>query len=495
MRIFRFILLGATLAGAVVGFQNCSNDQITYAPSGAQQGLYGGTGSDGMRYLSYGSCGSAVGVSAEIDLVSGSATLVRQNCQALNTPSHITNFIYAIQDNAVLIWNNMIFDMQTQPSNQRITFNYCTGPTQSLQLGAATYIASANPNLDYGNVSLSDGTGTGALLLTSSSPGVFSFAPGQVSDMTLTIPSEQVTYAINGGSANSVSALTCYSQALPASTSSAPTTTSGTSVAPTCQSLSQTPNHNSFSVSWTAGAGNGGGGGCALQYQMKNGTWANVASPATVNCDAPSVNQTITLPGDGWLGGPWNGPVNVNLVRLSDSSVMCSLGALTCSSLPGSSTPTPAIDEDCDNQWDNTGVTPGTPSVGCYTSPSSLVPGESYTCSSSTCTQPEPNYVFQSVAWYMADGSTTTYENSTCTGMAVWMYFENSSPGETGTVPSDGQCSDGMPVISISAATPGTCYSNSASYSCEINTTMTNWASTSTCYYETPATLPSTLYY
>lgn len=149
---------------------------------------------------------------------------------------------------------------------------------------------------------------------------------------------------------------------------------------PICQLLTQRPNNNNFTVSWTAGSGNGGVGGCRIQYQMDNGTWANVASPVSVNCDASGGTAgTITVPGDGWLGGAWGSPVAVQLVRNSNNQVMCTLGNLTCSALAGSTTPTPTIDEDCNNQWDNnTGGLTNT----CEIDMPEIAPGAPYRCPS-----------------------------------------------------------------------------------------------------------------
>ena len=270
MRIFRYLSLGAALAGVIGAFQNCSKGQISEMPTGAEQGLYGGTGSDGMRYLSYGSCGGTVGVSAEIDLVGASAKLVRQNCQPL-APQKVTNFIYSVQNNSVFLWNNMIFDLQTQISNQKITSNYCSGSSGSLQLGTSTWVNSATPALIYGSVALSDGTGTGTLLVTSPSSGVFTSIAGQSNSMTLTLPS-QVSYSIGSGSTQNVSGLTCLNQPLPGPVPST-TPTPNPTPSPTSTGC---PNVQTFlsSGTWTVPAcgsvavvqcwGAGGGGGVSI---------------------------------------------------------------------------------------------------------------------------------------------------------------------------------------------------------------------------------------
>jgi hypothetical protein len=115
--------------------------------------------------------------------------------------------------------------------------------------------------------------------------------------------------------------------------------------------LSQVTRSRSFTVSWTAGTGNGGASGCKLQFYTGSG-WSDITSAANVNCDADSASAPFTLNGDGWKPN-WNG-TQVRLLRKSDSSTMgVSPAPLSCVNVPGSATPTPTIDEDCDGYWDN----------------------------------------------------------------------------------------------------------------------------------------------
>ncbi len=121
--------------------------------------------------------------------------------------------------------------------------------------------------------------------------------------------------------------------------------------------LAHTSNMKTFAVSWLAMSGNGGPGGCKLQYN-KSGTWTDITSPATVNCDADTLSLGVTLPGDGWYAGNWNN-TPVRLVRVSDGAAKGTFSpTLACSPVNGSSSPTPTKDEDCNGYWDNS-VTQG----------------------------------------------------------------------------------------------------------------------------------------
>ena len=273
----------------------------------------------------------------------------------------------------------------------------------------------------------------------------------------------------------------------------------GFSVPPSCQPLTQIPNHNNFTVSWIAGSGNGGPGGCAIQYQKDNASWATVATPATVNCDAAGgAEGTITVPGDGWLGGPWNANVAVRLIRLSDNAVMCvpaTMGNLTCSKIAGSPTSTPLIDEDCDNQWDNS-VTTGGGGGGATTCAIavSLIPGVPYTCpppspAPAACDQ-SYTYTFNDVEWGV--GATTSYAGATCTGPPVTHSgLVAASPSLTGVVPS---FANQYPGVSMYAP-PGTCviYAGTA---VSLDSSGPVWTSRGSCIYSgTSSGSPTTLYY
>ena len=168
---------------------------------------------------------------------------------------------------------------------------------------------------------------------------------------------------------------------------------------PVCSGLFHLPNERSFTISWTKGSGNGGAGGCTIQYQRNGGQWAPVASPATVNCDEDGASAgMISLPGDGWVNGPWSGPSAVRLVRNSDGAVMCdSIGTLTCNITGGSAVSTPMKDEDCDGSWDNS-LTCGVASYQTSLTGAALQAGNAYTCpptyDAGGCTYP-----FFKVSW------------------------------------------------------------------------------------------------
>lgn len=128
---------------------------------------------------------------------------------------------------------------------------------------------------------------------------------------------------------------------------------------PTSFALTQTANNRTFTVSWTAGVGNGGAGGCRLQYQS-DASWVNVASPATINCDASTSSLAVSLPAGTLTGvsGNWNNR-KLRILRISDSlGVATSTNALACTSKAGSGSPTPSVDEDCNATWDNSDTTP-----------------------------------------------------------------------------------------------------------------------------------------
>ncbi len=253
-------------------------------------------------------------------------------------------------------------------------------------------------------------------------------------------------------------------------------------------------------MSWTAGSGNGGAGGCTIQYQKSDGTWANVASPISVNCDAPGgLAGTITLPGDGWYGGTWNS-VATRLVRNSDGSVMCTLGKLTCNSMAGSPTPTPMIDEDCNNQWDNIVVPPSPPtpppppSPGCASSciksaSDSGIPGQAYTCPDpSTC---GTGFVFNGVNW-TAFASGSMYNSPGCLGTA-------SGSSSTALVQSGGGLSGKVPTslpfggVTVKIGGGSTCLNPGGNPSGPLITDPSAWNGPGQCLYSKscPSTTPS----
>lgn len=123
-----------------------------------------------------------------------------------------------------------------------------------------------------------------------------------------------------------------------------------TSVNPTSLSLSHTSNTRTFAVSWTGGSGNGA---CKIQFLNGSSVYTDVQSPTSLDCDTAASSSTITLPSS----SPWTGSgqsKTVRIVRISDSAVLGTFGTgLSCSSVSGSSSPTPNTDEDCNGNWDN----------------------------------------------------------------------------------------------------------------------------------------------
>jgi len=141
----------------------------------------------------------------------------------------------------------------------------------------------------------------------------------------------------------------------------------GEPASPSNLALSHTANNESFTVSWTAGSGNGGIGGCKMQFYTGS-TWADISSAADVNCDTDLSEGAFTLNADGWKAH-WNG-TEVRLVRKSDLTAVGTFPqTLSCTTLSGSATPTPSIDEDCNGYWDNTTLVncqPVCESWGCW---------------------------------------------------------------------------------------------------------------------------------
>lgn len=120
---------------------------------------------------------------------------------------------------------------------------------------------------------------------------------------------------------------------------------------PTALSLTHTAGNRGFTVSWTGGRGNGGATGCTVEVQLASLAWT---SRGSVNCDADTVNQAMTLPVTAdWYGGGWS-TVPARLVRSRDGLVFGTFPtSLTCAPRAASSTATPTIDEDCDGTWDD----------------------------------------------------------------------------------------------------------------------------------------------
>jgi hypothetical protein len=149
----------------------------------------------------------------------------------------------------------------------------------------------------------------------------------------------------------------------------------GTPVKPSGLTLVQTPNHQSLTVSWTGGSGNGGANGCKLQYSNGGTTsWTDLTG-LTYNCDANQSATTVNLPGDGWTTS-WS-TVYVQLVNSTGTSLGVFPAQATCSPIANSPTPTPGIDEACNGYWGDNIVYSGGTS---YSSPSSLIPGNSFSC-------------------------------------------------------------------------------------------------------------------
>ena len=127
------------------------------------------------------------------------------------------------------------------------------------------------------------------------------------------------------------------------------TATPAAPVAPGGLALAQTANSRDFQLSWTAGSGNGP---CKLQFAGAGGVWTDIASAASLDCDAGQNATALTLNASGWKAA-WGGTA-VRLVRLSDAAVLGSFPqTLACVATFGSATAQPSFDANCNGNWDN----------------------------------------------------------------------------------------------------------------------------------------------
>ena len=122
---------------------------------------------------------------------------------------------------------------------------------------------------------------------------------------------------------------------------------------PSSLTLSQTSSYRTFTVSWSAGTGNGGANGCKLQYFKDGTTWTDLTG--TYNCDAVATNVAASFPATANWTNNFNATgVQVRLLRVSDSGALGTFSQKgVCSTLSGSGSSTPDIDEDCNGVWDN----------------------------------------------------------------------------------------------------------------------------------------------
>ena len=243
----------------------------------------------------------------------------------------------------------------------------------------------------------------------------------------------------------------------------APLTPAG--VPPVCSPLTHVSNNRNFNVAWSAGSNNGGPGSCTIEYQRRDTSWRPVASPTSVDCDSDgSLVGPVTLPPDGWLGGAWASPVSVRLVRNSDNAEICNLGSLTCSAVAGSSVPTPNVDENCNNGWDDSTNTPSyiNHPLG------SMALGAAYSC-------PDiPGASFISVEMVSNDLEFTEYRmNQDCTGAYTFRspYLIHRLSQKSGTLPGPGPFEFG--VMSTANFSP-TLFDGSTT-ACQFNTHV-NWS-------------------
>ena len=111
-----------------------------------------------------------------------------------------------------------------------------------------------------------------------------------------------------------------------------------------------------FSVSWSGGSGNGTN--CSLETSRDSGFSVIENTLTGQTCDSGSISGQYWASGT-VSGGDWNGGTLYVRLKNSGGDVISDTGSgsLTCSATGGSGSSTPAIDEDCDGEWDNTTFT------------------------------------------------------------------------------------------------------------------------------------------
>lgn len=205
----------AILASASLAlFQNCSYPRAnSLGPVSA-----GGTGADGLRYITYGTCqNNQTGIAGTVyvSLNGQKAIQTRKNCEDLAAPQALSvgDLKFAANDSTVFQFNGQVFDQQISNGGQRVTMQFCQGPA------VQSFIWSNVGNLNqlFGSVTLTDGSSSGTLLVdnpTANPPTEYKSSAGQTSMFDLLL-SGSLTYSIGGGSSVTISGLHCATQSQP----------------------------------------------------------------------------------------------------------------------------------------------------------------------------------------------------------------------------------------------------------------------------------------
>jgi hypothetical protein len=210
-------LLGTALL-LILSFQNCA--RLGFNSGGHPDSeKMGGTGTDGKAYASYDACDSGqVDVASKV-LISPdgkSANVVRLNCQDLPEaqPVALTDLQFASDDNSVLKLDGKVFDQQKGLPDQRVTTEFCGASADTAEVRVWKSLTS--PSAIFAKVAQKNGGGS-EILLVEATAGGYQSLPAQPSQLTLTINNGtgSLSYAIDGGTPQSISGLNCAAQAMP----------------------------------------------------------------------------------------------------------------------------------------------------------------------------------------------------------------------------------------------------------------------------------------
>jgi hypothetical protein len=204
------ILVCLVLGGLISMFQNCSRPG---------QSLGGGGTVDGMRkYLTYGTCmgGTALNIVSEIALTGDQMTLLRQNCETLNSPEVVSpvNLQFALGRPSVMKFAGQVYNQQSVLGGQETTLQFCQSSASSVQ--ALIWQNIGNTNSLFGSVTLPGSTGTGPLTVTQTG-STYSTSTGQTSSFNLNLPTSgqpSLTYTLSGNAPVTI-AMDCTSQSVP----------------------------------------------------------------------------------------------------------------------------------------------------------------------------------------------------------------------------------------------------------------------------------------
>jgi hypothetical protein len=208
-------LLGVALL-LIVSFQNCARLGFNSGRDAESQKM-GGTGTDGKVYASYDVCNSGqVDVASKVLISSDgqSASVLRANCIDLHeaTPVALTDLQFASDDNSIFKLDGKVFDEQKGLPDQRVTTELCGAGATEVRVWKTL----TSPSAIFAKVAQANGAGSEVLLMEATAGGYQSL-PAQPSRLNLAVSNgtASLSYAIDGGTPQSVSGLNCVIQPMP----------------------------------------------------------------------------------------------------------------------------------------------------------------------------------------------------------------------------------------------------------------------------------------